>query len=60
MLCGDKESENMVRDIKRLEYVINEKRCYCFNLNKLIIIPGGQHNEKLWRDGFVKAYLWLF
>jgi alpha-glucosidase len=59
MLCGDKESENMVRDIKRLEYAINEKRCYCLNLNKLKIVPGGQHNEKLWRDGFVKAYLWL-
>jgi predicted alpha/beta superfamily hydrolase len=59
MLCGDKESESMVRDIKRLEYAINEKRCYCLNLNKLKIVPGGQHNEKLWRDGFVKAYLWL-
>jgi predicted alpha/beta superfamily hydrolase len=60
VLCGDHESENMVRDIKRLEYAINEKRCYCLNLNKLKIVPGGQHNEKLWRDGFVKAYLWLF
>lgn len=60
LLCGDKESETMVPDIKRLEYAINEKRCYCKNLNKLKIVPGGQHNEKLWRDGFVKAYLWLF
>jgi alpha-glucosidase len=59
MLCGNKESESMVHDIKRLEYAINEKRCYCLNLNKLKIVPGGQHNEKLWRDGFVKAYLWL-
>jgi len=59
LLCGDQESENMVRDIKRLEYAINEKRCYCLHLNKLKIVLGGQHNEKLWRDGFVKAYLWL-
>ncbi len=59
LLCGDKESENMVRDIKRMEYAINEKRCYCLHLNKLKIVPGGQHNEKLWRDAFVKAYLWL-
>jgi alpha-glucosidase len=59
LLCGDHESENMVRDINRLEYAINEKRCYCLHLNKLKIVPGGQHNEKLWRDGFVKAYLWL-
>lgn len=60
LLCGDKESETMVRDINRLEYAINEKRCYCLHLNKLKIVPGAQHNEKLWRDGFVKAYLWLF
>ncbi len=59
LLCGDHESESMVTDIKRLEYNINEKRCYCLNLNKLKIVPGGQHNEKLWRDAFVKAYLWL-
>ncbi|MEY2692652.1 MAG: hypothetical protein RIT03_1042 [Bacteroidota bacterium] len=59
LLCGDHESETMVRDINRLEYAINEKRCYCLHLNKLKIVPGGQHNEKLWRDGFVKAYLWL-
>jgi alpha-glucosidase len=59
LLCGDHESESMVADIKRLEYNINEKRCYCLHLNKLNIVPGGQHNEKLWRDAFVKAYLWL-
>jgi hypothetical protein len=28
-------------------------------LNTKTIIKGGQHNEKLWRDGFVKALLWL-
>jgi hypothetical protein len=30
------------------------------NLTKKQIVKGGQHNEKLWRDNFVKAYLWLF
>ena len=24
------------------------------------IIDGGEHNEKLWRDHFAKAYEWLF
>ena len=24
------------------------------------VITGGQHNEKLWREQFQKAYLWLF
>jgi hypothetical protein len=28
-------------------------------LNEKKIVKGGQHNEKLWRDGFTKAILWL-
>ena len=24
------------------------------------VVPGGQHNEKLWRENFQDAYLWLF
>lgn len=60
-LCGNNEGdENMVNDLNKIEYLVNEKRCYCLNLNKKVIIKGGQHNEKLWRDGFVKAYLWLY
>ena len=60
-LCGDKEGDDdMVRDLNNMEYQVNSKRCYCKNLNKKIIVEGGQHNEKLWREGFKKAYLWLF
>jgi alpha-glucosidase len=40
--------------------LITEKRDANLNLSKIRIVKGGQHNEKLWRDGFVKAYLWLF
>jgi hypothetical protein len=29
-------------------------------LTKKVIITGGEHNEKLWREQFAKAYLWLF
>ncbi|TRX40787.1 alpha/beta hydrolase [Flavobacterium restrictum] len=59
-LCGDSEGdEDMVRDLNKMEYLINTKRCYCLNLNRKVIVKGGQHNEKLWRDGFVKAILWL-
>lgn len=59
-LCGDNEGDGgMVEDLNKIEYLINEKRCPCLNLNKKVIVKGGQHNEKLWRDGFVKAYLWL-
>jgi len=49
----------MVKDLNTMENIINTKRCSCKHLNKKTIIKGGQHNEKLWRDGFVKALLWL-
>lgn len=59
-LCGDNEGDDdMVKDLNKMEYLLNTKRCYCLNLNRKEIIKGGQHNEKLWRDGFVKAILWL-
>jgi alpha-glucosidase len=58
-LCGDKESEDMVTDLNKMEVILNTKRCYCLNLNEKKIVKGGQHNEKLWRDGFVQAIKWL-
>jgi alpha-glucosidase len=58
-LCGDNESEDMVSDLNKMEFLLNSNRCYCLNLNEKKIVKGGQHNEKLWRDGFVKAILWL-
>ncbi|WP_264551830.1 alpha/beta hydrolase [Flavobacterium sp. N2038] len=58
-LCGDKEDENMVGDLTKMERLLDTKRCYCLHLTKTKIIKGGEHNEKLWRDGFVKAVLWL-
>lgn len=58
-LCGDKESDDMVKDVARMEKLLDTKRCYCLHLNKTTIVKGGEHNEKLWRDGFVKALLWL-
>jgi len=58
-MCGDSESADMVKDLIRMETLINSKRCYCLNLNEKEIVKGGQHNEKLWRDGFVKAIQWL-
>lgn len=61
LLCGDNEGDDdMVKDVNAMEYQVNSKRCECKKLNKKIIVKGGQHNEKLWREGFKKAYLWLF
>lgn len=64
-LCGDNEGDDsdkniMISDINKIDELISEKRCECKNLTKKKIVKDGQHNEKLWRDGFVKAYLWLF
>jgi predicted alpha/beta superfamily hydrolase len=60
-LCGDNEGDDdMIKDLNKMEYAINTKRCECRKLNQKIIVKGGQHNEKLWREGFKKAYLWLF
>jgi len=60
-LCGDNEGDDdVIRDLNSIEYLVNTKRCECKKLNKKVIVKGGQHNEKLWREGFKKAYLWLF
>ena len=60
-LCGDNEGDSdMVNDLNAMEKLINTKRCECKKLNKKIIVKNGQHNEKLWREGFKNAYLWLF
>ena len=58
-LAGDSESKDMVSDLDKMERIVDKKRCPCKNLNKKIVIKGGQHNEKLWRESFAKAYLWL-
>lgn len=58
-LCGDKESDDMVTDLHKMERLLDTKRCYCLHLNKTRIVKGGEHNEKLWRNGFTDAILWL-
>jgi predicted alpha/beta superfamily hydrolase len=60
-LCGDSEGDDdMVTDMRNTEKWVNSKRCECKKLNKTQIVKDGQHNEKLWRENFKKAYLWLF
>ena len=60
-LCGDNEGDDdMIRDLNKMEAKINTKHCQCKILSYKTIVKDGQHNEKLWREGFKKAYLWLF
>jgi predicted alpha/beta superfamily hydrolase len=60
-LCGDNEGDaDVIPDMENVVQWVNTKRCECKKLNKTVIVKGGQHNEKLWRENFKKAYLWLF
>ena len=59
-MCGTKESENMVSDMNEFTHDLNRIRCECKMLTKKVIVENGEHNEKLWREQFAKAYLWLF
>ena len=60
-LCGDSEGDaDVITDMETVEHWVNTKRCECKKLNKKVIVSGRQHNEKLWRESFKKAYLWLF
>jgi predicted alpha/beta superfamily hydrolase len=60
-LCGDNEGDDdVIKDLNAMERLVNAKRCECKKRNKKVIVKGGQHNEKLWREGFGNAYLWLF
>jgi predicted alpha/beta superfamily hydrolase len=54
-LCGDKESADMVSDMQKMIAMLPEN---CTITSE--IIKDGQHNEKLWREAFAKAYLWLY
>lgn len=60
-LCGDNEGDaDVIPDLNKIDDLISKKRCDCLHLTRKTVVKGGEHNEKLWRDGFVKAYLWLF
>lgn len=58
-LFGDKESDGMLTEIKKMEVLLDRNRCYCLHLDKSVLVEGGEHNEKLWREGFADAIKWL-
>ncbi len=59
LMCGDNEVATTVQDMNRMAMLLTD---IGFNGEdvKTDVIAGGQHNEKLWREQFQKAYLWLF
>ena len=64
-LCGSNEgsnlaeSESVVTNMKRMN---DSLVSLGFGQNTIFnkVVANGQHNEKLWREAFGEAYLWLF
>jgi len=59
LMCGSMESSGTVQNMLRMEDTL---LTYGFTEESVIskVVPGGQHNEALWRNEFAEAYLWLF
>lgn len=57
MMAGDSESDEMVPDLKQMESILKRKLS-AENLHTKIV-AGGAHSEKLWRQQFAEAFLWL-
>ena len=58
-LAGDNESPTMVSNMNNM---INLMKSEGFDQNNITskVVPGGEHNEKLWRENFEETILWLF
>jgi hypothetical protein len=58
-LCGTNESSAMESEMQQMsDSLIRIGFAQGDIFNKIVI--GGGHNEKLWREAFSEAYLWLF
>ena len=54
--AGEKESNIMVADMKKMSDIITQKKC-CNT--QTVTFPLGQHNEKYWREEFDDFYRWI-
>lgn len=57
-MCGDNESKDMVTDFTKMTNLVEQRICKKSNLQQ-VIIKGGKHNEKLWREHYGDAMKWL-
>ncbi|MCD6544282.1 MAG: alpha/beta hydrolase [Flavobacteriaceae bacterium] len=66
-LAGDKEGESVafdeinhtVKDMNTIVSILKKQGFEPKNI-KEIVVHGGKHNEKMWRENFKNAILWLF
>ncbi len=59
MLAGEKESEDMVSDVKRAKRILKDAGYDEYELN-VKISPDGRHSEWFWAREFPNAVKWLF
>jgi hypothetical protein len=59
LMCGGNEMPGTISDMIAMQDTLLALGLPEDNLNYKVI-PGGQHNEGLWRQDFGEAYLWLF
>lgn len=59
LMCGGAEGQGTINDMTDMQDSLLDIGFPEDELS-LIVIPGGQHNEQLWRNGFGDTYKWLF
>jgi predicted alpha/beta superfamily hydrolase len=59
LMCGGQEGQGTINNMLAMRDTLLASG---FSEDEVVskIIPGGQHNENLWRQDFGEAYLWLF
>jgi hypothetical protein len=58
-MCGGAEGQSTINNMLRMQDTLLAAGFQEDELS-LLVIPGGQHNESLWRNAFSDAYRWLF
>lgn len=58
-VMGSEEGGNAVNDMQRMVAQLKQQKIPTNNINSKIV-SDGEHNEKLWREQFEQAILWLF
>ncbi|MDD3744275.1 MAG: alpha/beta hydrolase-fold protein [Lentimicrobiaceae bacterium] len=58
-MCGSAEGGNTDVNMLRMSDTLVANGLLQTNITN-VVVPGGEHNEALWRGGFKDAYLWLF
>jgi predicted alpha/beta superfamily hydrolase len=59
LMCGGNEGQGTINNMLNMQDTLLAAGFGAEEISTKVI-PGGQHNESLWRQDFGEAYLWLF